>query len=77
MNCPHCGAEDSVEVLVDAYVAYACKGFDDLGHPEIEGDSLRTDEFDDRFAQCRQCGKTVESGQPSGTSASTTPNNKE
>lgn len=60
MTCPHCGAEDSIEVMVDAYVVYQFDGFDELGTPRWKGERGRIDEFDESFAQCQACGKKVE-----------------
>jgi transcription elongation factor Elf1 len=60
MNCPHCGAEDSVEVLVDAWAVHEFEGFDDLGQPKVTSNAVRVDEFDDAHAQCQQCGEKVE-----------------
>lgn len=62
VNCPHCGAEDSIEVCVDAYVVYTFKGFDSLGYPvdeTYEAEALRTDEFEDVRVVCAQCGEDI------------------
>ena len=60
--CPHCGFEDSLEVLVDAYVVYAFKGFENGAPMEhtYTAVPLRTDQFDDTRVVCAQCGEDVE-----------------
>ena len=59
IDCPHCGAEDALEVLVDALAVYAFTGFDKAGKIDREGHQLRVDEFDDIHVQCQQCGEKV------------------
>lgn len=58
MNCPHCNAEDSLEVNVDAYKVYAFKGFLSTGEAET-GQELRVDEFDDVRVVCTECSQDV------------------
>lgn len=59
MNCPRCGFEDSLEVLIDAYVVKAFTGFEPTGEPKEGGAELRTDTFDDVKVMCAQCGNEV------------------
>ena len=58
-QCPHCRAEDSLEVLVDAFVVYGFKGFDDSGLPK-RGVFQRTDMFDEIWVQCQECGERAD-----------------
>lgn len=61
-NCPLCEAEGSLEVLVDAYVVYTFKGFEDNGYPAEETyqyEPIRTDQFDNVEIRCSECGEEV------------------
>lgn len=58
MNCPKCKAEDSLEVLIDAYVVQSFVGFHPTGEP-MDGPELRTDTFDDVKVVCVQCGEEI------------------
>lgn len=60
--CPHCGIDEVLEVLVDAYVVYNFIGFDDMGYPveeTYERESTRTDQFEDVRVNCSACGEAV------------------